>query len=140
MVFPISLQKKVSNSYYESYKSNSPNPFGITVNYCILVHLIKPRTPIHGCSFVLGKEADEEVGLCVRLEGGGHQKVGSRWQPEAFRDLPHVDVGTAACFRAVIPEEVLPLLVLVIWSLWVHHTSRVKFSEKLGNPHQSVTS
>lgn len=88
--------------------------------------ILKPSDGnIHGWSFVLWEEADEEVGLVVGLEGGGHHKVGSRRQSEAFRDLPHVDVGTAASFRGVVPEEVLSLLVFIIWSLWAHHTSGV---------------
>lgn len=74
---------------------------------------------IHGSSFVLGEDPDQEISLVVRLEGGGHQQVVSRRQSEALGHLPHVDVRTAPCFRAVVAEKVLPLVVLIIRSLRV---------------------
>jgi len=71
----------------------------------------------HGGRLLLGEDPDDEVGLVVRLEGGGHQQVLPRRQREALRDFAHVDVRPAARFGRVVAEEVFSQLVLVLWSL-----------------------
>lgn len=73
----------------------------------------------HSQSFglLLREDADEEVGLLVRLEGGGHQQVIPRRQREALGHFSHVDVGPAASLRRMVAEEILRHVVLLIWSL-----------------------
>lgn len=88
----------------------------------LLLHVqTKPRTPEaeHSQSFglLLGEDADEEVGLVMRLESGGNQQVFPRRQREALRHFPHVDVGPAASLGRVVAEEILSLVVCVIWGL-----------------------
>lgn len=69
------------------------------------------------CGLLLREDSDEEVGLMVRLKGGGNQQVFSRRQCEALRHLSHVDVGLAASLGRMVAEEIFPHLVLFIWSL-----------------------
>lgn len=66
---------------------------------------------------LLAEDPHQEVGLMMRLEGGGDQQVVSGWKSEALRDLPGVYVGAAASLGAVVAEEVLAGLVFVFWSL-----------------------
>lgn len=69
-------------------------------------------------SLLLAEDPHQEVGLMVRLEGGGDQQVLAGWEREALRDLPGVNVSAAASLGGVVAEEILAGLVFVIWSLY----------------------
>jgi len=46
---------------------------------------------------LLGEDAQDEVGLLVRLEGGGHNDVLAGGQPDLVAHLPQVDEGFGPC-------------------------------------------
>lgn len=46
---------------------------------------------------LLGEDPQDEVGLLVRLEGGGHNDVLTGGQPDLVAHLPQVDEGLRAC-------------------------------------------
>lgn len=58
-------------------------------------------------SLLLGEDAQAEVTVLVRLEGGGHDKVFARRQVEPRADFAQVDEGLGASFLCVRQEIVL---------------------------------
>lgn len=76
----------------------------------------------------------------VGLEGGGHQQVFPRRQCETLGHLPHVDVGPATSLGRVVAEEILPLLVFVVWSLNGQEMKRYSVNECDRKKYKALTS
>lgn len=72
---------------------------------------------VQAVDFGLWENPYQEVSFAMGLEDGWHKQIIPSGQLEALRELSHVDVWLAPCFRGVIAEEVFVNLILAIGTL-----------------------